>query len=219
MITKENAKNVTEHVQADAPMVMSAMNVTHLAEPVPDMLSRNVLTVGVELNVTTPDVVCAMVIPDLKLMEISVNKLDASAKAVMLATRINVSTVLMDLTFSTANAMHAASSIVLISINLTSHSVHQEVSATMLVCATVTQMTQTLMITNVVCVAWAVLTAVSMKMEMLHVCNVTRDMYRQPICPTFVSSFKTRHMFQWDMFLPMELSSTVAITQHSSIST
>jgi len=154
------------------------MNVTHLAEPVPDMLSMNVLTVGAEPNVTALDVACATVMPDLKLMEISVNKLDASAKAVMLATRINVSTVLMDLTYSTANAMHAASSIVLISINLTSHSVHQEVSATMLVCATVTHGTHLeLMIMIVVCVAWAVMTAISMKMEMLIVTNVTKDMY------------------------------------------
>jgi hypothetical protein len=98
LTTKENAKNVTEHVQADAPTVMSAMNVTHLAEPVPDMLLMNVLTVGAELRLMALDVVCAMSLPALKLVEISVNKLDASAKAVMLATRVNASTALMDLT-------------------------------------------------------------------------------------------------------------------------
>ena len=116
LTTKENAKNVTQHVQADAPTVMSAMNVTHLAEPVPDMLSMNVLTVGAELNVMSMDVVCAIQLPDLKLVEISVNKLDASAMDVMPAARVNVSTALMDLTFMTANAGNAASKIVMISL-------------------------------------------------------------------------------------------------------
>jgi len=150
---------VTEHVQADAPMVMSAMNVTHLAEPVPDMLSMNVLTVGAELNVMPLDVVCAMVRPALKLVEISVNKLDASAKAVMLAARVNVSTALMDLTFMKVNAMHAVSKIVMISLLVTSLYVKKMVSATMLVCATVTQIFRMLMIMTVVFVAWAVIRA------------------------------------------------------------
>jgi len=135
------------------------MNVTHLAEPVPDMLSMNVLTVGAELNVMPLDVVCAMVRPALKLVEISVNKLDASAKAVMLAARVNVSTALMDLTFMKVNAMHAVSKIVMISLLVTSLYVKKMVSATMLVCATVTQIFRMLMIMTVVFVAWAVIRA------------------------------------------------------------
>lgn len=151
------------------------MNVTHLAEPVPDMLSMNVLTVGAELNVISMDVVCAMVKPDLKLAEISVNKLDASAKAVMLAARVNVSTALMDLTFMKVNAMHAVNKIVMISLLGTSLYVKKMVSATMLVCATVTQIARKLMIMTVVCVAWAVMSAMSTLTEMLPALNVNQD--------------------------------------------
>jgi hypothetical protein len=175
LTTKANAKNVTEHVQADAPTVMSAMNVTHLAEPVPDILLMTVLTVGAELRLMPVDVVCAMVLPALKLVEISVNKLDASAKAVMLATRVNASTALMDLTFLQVNAMHAASKIVMISLNQTSLFVWKMVSATMLVCATVTQISSILMIMNAVYVAWAVMSALSMVTEMLHAMYVQKD--------------------------------------------
>lgn len=148
------------------------MNVTHLAEPVPDMLSMNVLTVGAEPNVMPLDVVCAMVKPDLKLAEISVNKLDASAKAVMLAARVNVSTALMDLTFMKVNAMHAVSKIVMISLLVTSLYVKKMVSATMLVCATVTQIVRMLMIGTVVFVAWAVMSAQLTRTEMQSALNV-----------------------------------------------
>lgn len=148
------------------------MNVTHLAEPVPDIKSMNVLTVGAELNVMSMDVVCAMVKPALKLAEISVNKLDASAKAVMLAARVNVSIALMDLTFMKVNAMHAVNKIVMISLLGTSLYVKKMVSATMLVCATVTQIVQMLMIMTVVFVAWAVMSAQLTRTEMQSALNV-----------------------------------------------
>jgi hypothetical protein len=49
------------------------------------------------------------------------------------------------------------------------------VSATMLVCATVTQMLSILMIMTAVYVAWAVMSALSMLTEMLHAMYVQKD--------------------------------------------
>jgi len=79
------------------------------------------------------------------------------------------------LTFMKVNAMHAVNKIVMISLLGTSLYVKKMVSATMLVCATVTQIARKLMIMTVVCVAWAVMSAMSTLTEMLPALNVNQD--------------------------------------------
>lgn len=111
LTSKANVKNVTQHAQADAPMVMSATNVTQAVALVPDTKSMNVSTAGVEPNVPPTDVVTVTAKLDSKTMVTNVNNKDASLKDVMPATRDNVSTADMGMTSTKELVMHVVRTI------------------------------------------------------------------------------------------------------------
>jgi len=126
---------------------------------------------------------------DSNLLETSVNRLDASLKDVMPATRVSAFIALMDMTFMTESVINVENRIAMTSTCYIFQLVAQRASAT--IQASVIAMAHTeLMKMNVEYAAWVVQIARSTPLDDLFVMNVTKDTLKLMICHTCVLSYK-----------------------------